>query len=268
MKGENAMSSFPNSKAYPWALTGVFAAVHLVLSIIPAIPAVGGGAISLGAISGPLVGFLLGPIYGTLAVLIGTIIGLWANPTAAILGSFVIFPPTVGAFVAATIRAKKAIVVPVFTIYAALLFFLGPLGEYTLIYMQVHIIAAILALFMVLPPLRDSFDNIVKDKSPKNIVLLIISYWILSFAALMADHAIGSAIGVPYFNTVLGWSVPDLKFIFIDLIIYVFPIERLLMSFLLAFTIFALDRALSKTQFRPPLISDRTSHIQELPSQQ
>ena len=151
------ISGFPNSKAYPWALAGIFAAMHFVLNTIPAIPGVGGGAISLGAISGPLIGFLLGPIYGTLAVLIGSTVGLWVNPTAAILGPFAIIPPTVGAFVTASIRDKKAILAPVLILYGVLLFMVGPLREYTLTFMSLHLIAAGLALLMLIPNLRDSF---------------------------------------------------------------------------------------------------------------
>lgn len=258
------MSYYAKSGAYPWALTGIFAALHFVLNMIPALPSVGGGAISLGAISGPLVGFLLGPIYGTLAVFMGSLIGLWANPTTAILGPFAIVPPTVGAFVAASIRAKKPIVAPVIIAYSMLLFFLGPLGEYTLIFMTLHIISAALAFLMFVPQLGTAFDKITESRSPKNLLFLLIACWIMSFVSLMSDHAIGSAIGVSYFHAVLGWFVADLKFIFIDFIIYVFPLERFMMSLLLSFVIFAIDRALLNSEFRPPLVMVGDVELQEL----
>ncbi|MHA2423733.1 MAG: hypothetical protein ACXAEF_03040 [Candidatus Thorarchaeota archaeon] len=258
------MSGLPNSQAYPWVLTGIFAALHTVLSIIPAFPGIGGGALSLGMISGPLVGYLLGPIYGTLSVLIGSTIGLWANPTAPILGFFTVIPPTVGAFAAASIRAKKSITVPVIIVYALLLFFIGPIGPVTLSFMWLSIVAAIFAIIMMIPILRDSFDVAEKTK-PVDYIFLILSFWILSFVAVMADHAIGSAIGVSYFHFALGFNAADLEFIFMNLVLPIYPIERISMATILAFVLFALDRALASSDFRPPLVREEGQAFQELP---
>ncbi len=258
------MSNFPNSKAYPWVLTGIFAAVHTVLSIIPAFPGVGGGAISLGMISGPLVGYLLGPIYGTISVLIGSIIGLWANPTTPILGIFTVIPPTVGAFAAASVRAKKSILVPVLIAYGFLLFLIGPIGQFTFQFLWLHLVAILLALLMMIPKLRDSFD--MPESTPINYAFLLISFWILSFVAVMADHAVGAGIGVSYFHYVLGFSASDLEFVFMTIVLPIYPIERIVMATILAFVLFALDRTLAKSDFKPPLIGEEQQSFQELPS--
>ena len=70
------MSGFTKSVAYPWALTGIFGAFHLVLTFIPySVLGMGGGFLTWGMVSAPIVGFLLGPFYGTIAVLAGSLIG-------------------------------------------------------------------------------------------------------------------------------------------------------------------------------------------------
>ncbi|MDF1537532.1 MAG: hypothetical protein P1Q69_01335 [Candidatus Thorarchaeota archaeon] len=215
-------------------------------------------------ISGPLVGFLLGPIYGTISVLIGSVVGLWANPTVPILGFFTVIPPTVGAFSAGAIRSKKAITVPVIMAYSLLLFFLGPIGQDTISFLWLSIVAAILALLMLVPKLRDAFDA-ESNNAPSGYVLLFISIWILSFVSVMADHAIGSAIGVSYFHFALGWNAADLEFIFMNIVLFLYPFERLIMATGLAVVLFALEIALASTEFRLPLIGEETHTIQELP---
>ncbi|UCE09665.1 MAG: hypothetical protein JSW61_11915 [Candidatus Thorarchaeota archaeon] len=259
------MSEFVNSKAYPWALTGIFAAVHLVLSIIPAFPGVGGGAITLGMISGPLVGYLLGPIFGTFSVLIGSVMGLWVNPTVPLLGPFTIIPPTFGAFVAGFIREKKPYVATIMIGYSIALFYLGPLGQFAVAYLWLHIVAALLALILVIPLLSDSFDFGPGEKSPANLALLFFSIWIMSFVAVMTDHAIGSAIGVSYFRYIAGWPAADVEFVFMSIVLFIYPIERLVMSIILAIALFGLDRALVATEFRLPLIREGIPMFEELP---
>jgi hypothetical protein len=259
------MSAFGNSKAYPWALTGIFAAVHLVLSIIPAFPGVGGGAISLGMISGPLVGYLLGPVYGTSSVLIGSVIGLWANPTIPLLGPFTVIPPVLGAFVAGFIREKKPYFATVVIGFSAIVFYLGPLGPFTAAFLWLHFVAALLALILLIPRLSNSFDLGPKERSPVNLVFLFLSIWIMSFVAVMTDHAIGSAIGVAYFRNILGWAVADLEFIFMSIVLFIYPIERIVMSVILAIALFGFDRALVTTEFRLPLIREGVPAFEELP---
>ncbi len=80
------------------ALITVFAALHVALSSLPYTITIGvSGAITLGVISAPLVGIILGPISGGLAILIGSVIGLFINPAGAIFGVLSFLPPTLGA---------------------------------------------------------------------------------------------------------------------------------------------------------------------------
>jgi hypothetical protein len=102
--------SFYQSKTYSWALTGIFSAIHFDITIIPFSLAIGvQGVISLGMISGPLVGFLLGPFYGTIAVLIGSILAMFANPLLAVLGPFTPIATASGALAAGLFRTGKPI---------------------------------------------------------------------------------------------------------------------------------------------------------------
>ena len=260
------MSGFPNSKAYPWALTGIFAAVHLVLSIIPAFPGIGGGSLSLGMISGPLVGFLLGPIYGTLSVLIGSILGLWVNPTVPLLGPFTIFPPTVGAFAAGAIRDKRPILVIPALAYAFFLYLVSPIGLAAIGFIWLHTIAAVLLFLFFIPKFRDSFN--VKNRAGSNYVVGFAATWVLSFIALMIDHLIGSGLGVYWFWQVFNTPTADLVFIFMTIVLPLYPIERLLMCTALAIVLFSVDRAIDATEFQIPLIQDVDVGIEELPEEE
>ncbi|MBE0526428.1 MAG: hypothetical protein IH631_05760, partial [Candidatus Thorarchaeota archaeon] len=81
------MSGFSRSISYPWALTGIFGAVHFVITLIPFNIALGGGGeISFGLVSAPIIGFLLGPFFGVISVLIGSLLAIFINPGIAILG--------------------------------------------------------------------------------------------------------------------------------------------------------------------------------------
>ena len=93
---------FSRSVAYPWALTGIFGAFHLVLTFLPfTVLGMGGGFLTWGMISAAIVGFLLGPFYGTVAVLVGSFIGTGVFNLGGILGPIVpVLAPTVGAFAA------------------------------------------------------------------------------------------------------------------------------------------------------------------------
>lgn len=248
------MSGMPNSVSYRIALSGVFATFHLILSIIPAFPGIGGGAMSLGMISGPLVGFLLGPIYGTMSVLIGSVLGIWLNPTVPLLGPFTVIPPTIGAFVAASIRGKQPMSVILVMLVSFSIFLIGPISGIAFPFLWLHILAIILVLIFLIPKISDLFE--VRENTPSNLGMLFVAIWILSFISVMADHLIGSSIGAFYFWLVFQMSVTDLEFIFMTAVILVYPIERLVMCTLLSIVLFGVDRSLASTEFRVPLIRD------------
>ena len=129
------------------ALITIFAAFHAVLSILPYTITIGvSGSITLGVISAPLVGIILGPISGGLAVLIGSIVGMFINPAGAIFGALSFLPATVGALSAAYTVTKKGYVSAAMILAGLFLFFSHPFGLDAIIYPFLHIIAVIVAL--------------------------------------------------------------------------------------------------------------------------
>jgi len=123
------MSNFTRSGAYPWALVGIFAAVQLVMTYFPFTFAIGGGGIlSLGLVSAPIIGYLLGPFFGTISVLIGSFLGVALNVAAHPLAMFTPIAPAASALVAGSLRVKKPIVVPIVYIAAIAIFLVSPIA--------------------------------------------------------------------------------------------------------------------------------------------
>ena len=135
------MSGLKNSMAYPWALTGIFAAVHLVITLIPFTIAIGGGgSISFGMVSAPIIGFLLGPFFGVIAVVIGSILAMFINSSIAILGPFTVLATAAGAFAAGAMRTKIRITVPIIFIVAFGIYLASPVGVAVPLFIWFHLI--------------------------------------------------------------------------------------------------------------------------------
>jgi len=75
----------------------------------------------------------------------------------------------------------------------------------------------------------------------------------------------GNRVGVGAFVFVwgLGWPVATVA-PFFDLMVFVYPIERLLGSIIVAVILLALGEALSRTDFRPPLTNLDSAELAEL----
>ena len=124
------------------AAIAVFAAFHTVLSALPYTIAIGvSGSITLGVISAPLVGILLGPLSGGIAVMIGSIIGMFINPAGAIFGALSFLPATIGAFSAGFMITKRGYISAAMIVAALFLFFCHPFGQEAMVYPFMHIIA-------------------------------------------------------------------------------------------------------------------------------
>ncbi|MCK5389139.1 MAG: hypothetical protein KAJ36_01530, partial [Candidatus Thorarchaeota archaeon] len=143
---------FTRSSAYPWALTGIFGAFHLVLTFIPfAVLGMGGGFLTWGMISAVLVGFLLGPFYGTLAVLMGSFIGTGVFNLGGILGPIVpVLAPAAGAFAAGALRTGRIKELFVLFLIATVGFIVGPIGIPAFLFIWMHLITlGIIAILLV-----------------------------------------------------------------------------------------------------------------------
>lgn len=234
------------TKTYEWALTGIFAAFHLVLSMVPLyLLGMGGGFISWGLISAPIVGFLLGPFYGLISVAIGSILGTVFFNIGGILGPIVpVFAPMTSALVSGCIRFKRYRVIPPVFLLGIVVYLVGPIGLITLPYIWLHLIAALLSFSLLIPIVKRRLDKLLQasDRSPEPTSSVFV--WLTGFFALMADHLIGATMSQYYFFYVLGFEANALAASYLATVL-VYPIERILASIIIGFILVLLTVAIS-----------------------
>ncbi|MHA1577889.1 MAG: hypothetical protein ACTSU3_11055 [Candidatus Thorarchaeota archaeon] len=257
------MSGFPNSKAYPWALSGIFAAFHLIITLIPFNIGFGGGSISFGLISAPILGFLLGPIFGVISVVIGSLIAMMINVDIAILGPFTVIATGAGAFAAGMIRSKKAFVVPVIFAIVIPLYLINPIGVLVPEFVWFHVIAFVLSLLFIIPKLSKGLNEAMEFSENSNVLVSTFAIWLLSIVAVTLDQAVGSAIGGYYFVSLLGLDAGFMS-TFFTASMFVYPVERLFGSLLVTVILVGLGKVLSRSDFGLPLTSLNPFQIQEL----
>jgi hypothetical protein len=162
----------------------MFAALHFTLTMIPAVPAAGtGGAISLGMISAAVSGFLLGPVVGTFAVLIGSYVAMFVNAELMVLGLFTPIATATGALAAGFIRIRKPIGVFLLYIVSIVLYILSPIGIVGISFVWFHLFGLLLSLIIILPKVSTKFLDylnfesgrliIKKLEQPSKLILLI-----------------------------------------------------------------------------------------------
>ncbi|MHA1587651.1 MAG: hypothetical protein ACTSV9_02625 [Candidatus Thorarchaeota archaeon] len=265
------MASFTRSVAYPWALTGVFGAVHLVVTIIPySLSVGGGGVISFGLVSGAIIGFLLGPFFGTIAVLIGSLAGGFVNPSIALFGLLTPLAPATGAFVAGSFRVKgprnKSVALVLIVYILALGFFiLSPIGIYAPGFLWLHIVAVLLVLLFLLPSVGRQLSDALHLEPDSEKPLSFLAIWLVSFIAVMADHLVGSTIAAYVFSA--GMDPEALALIFMG-VAFIYPWERLLASVITAVVLFVTSISLAKTYFDLPTLPRIPSAPLEIPPEE
>lgn len=244
---------YTRSVAYPWALTGIFAAVHLIITLLPYSIAVGGGGeISFGLVSAPILGFILGPFFGVIAVIIGSLIAMFINPAIAILGLFTVIATAAGAFAAGVIRTKVRVAVPLLYLAAMGLFLISPIGPLIPEFLIFHFIVFLMSLVFLVPAISKNFlEPLMSDKN-YNRLLGLVAFWILSIVAVTLDNVVGSAIGAYYFGIAFGMDPTTLAGLF-ALGIPLIPIERLIGSVIVALILVALAEVLARADFGLPL---------------
>jgi hypothetical protein len=194
------------------AAIAVFAAFHTVLSALPYTIAIGvSGSITLGVISAPLVGILLGPISGGLAVMIGSIIGMFINPAGAIFGALSFLPATMGALSAGFMITKRGYISAAMILAALFLFYSNPFGREAIFYPFMHIIAMGVALVF-------STRLAVWSTDMSNLKKLGLGIPIAAFVGTLTDHIVGSSLAIWIFELPAGvWNS----------IIFIYPVERI-----------------------------------------
>lgn len=208
------MTSHPRSRLSTRYISAiaVFAAVQAVVTMIPFTIAIGvSGSITLGVVTAPLIGFLLGPIPAGISVLVGSLIGLFLNPSGAIFGPLTALPPALGAVAAGCIRLKRGYVSGIIILLSVAAFYAHPFGREAIFYPWLHIVAMILA-FSPLAGLAASYF------ATSNLKKITFAVAVAALVGTLTDHAFGSAMGIWYYNLPAGiWN----------LIIYVYPLERI-----------------------------------------
>lgn len=203
------------------ALIAVFAALQAVLSLFPFALTMGvAGEITLGLIGGTLIGILLGPVFGGLAVLIGSAVGVSMNYGAALFSVWTVVPPTVGAVAAGCTKQRRGYIAGFVVLIFLLIFYANTIGREVFIYTWFHIVAMIVAfssVAFVKDPAVDSFDT------RKSVVAIGVGV----FVGVLADHIAGSAIAMWYFS-------PTAASLWLGVML-VYPVERIIAFLIAAF---------------------------------
>ncbi|MFA5364218.1 MAG: ECF transporter S component [Candidatus Bathyarchaeia archaeon] len=194
------------------ALIAVFAALHTILSSLPFTITIGvSGSITLGVVSAPLIGIILGPISGGISVLIGSVIGMFINPSGAVFGFLSFLPATIGALSAGFMITKRGYISAAMLTTAILAFYAHPYGREAIVYPFMHIIAVVVALLF-------STKLAVWSTDLSNIKKLSIGIPIAAFVGTLSDHIVGSSLAIWMF---------DLQAEIWNSIIFIYPVERI-----------------------------------------
>ncbi len=251
------MPPVTHSPVYPWALTGVFAAFHLVVSMLPYTPA-GAGIITWGMVSAVLVGLILGPLYGTISVGIGSILTMIAFPSVAVISIFTPLAPMAGALTAGALIARRPWILYCVFSAAILLFVAGPIGFMAIGFLWLHCATLVFSLLYVVPGTSRKLRNGLELSKGTSAVVIGLAYWFTGFCALIADNLVGSAL-YQYYAFSIGFDAPTLTGIYLA-IMFVYPVERGVASIVLAAIAIATSRALASAHLSLPLIG---LHIEE-----
>ncbi len=246
------MSTTTNSKAYPWALTGIFAAFHFVLSVIPySVLGTGGGFITWGMVSAPIVGFLLGPFYGVVSTGIGSFLMILIFPENAAFSFLTPLSPILSALVAGSVRKGETTLIPLIYLLTLIGYIVSPVGAYAYQFVWLHLIMCIASFIFVVPRVAKVFQKEIQFSKERNYVLGIIVVWFVSFIAVLMDNMLGSMI-FAYWAVAAGWFPLNELVIIFQSMAFVYPFERIIASIIVAVAIFAVGNTLAATYFDLP----------------
>ncbi len=212
------------------ALLICFTALYTYFSFIPAFPIVGlqGGAITLAAITAPIIGIILGPYLGMLSTLLGGIVGLFFAPT--------FFPPS---FVAGIITAVFAGMLyankrsTCTFMYFSLLFFFGfyPFVDPVWLYPS-FMWFQITGFLVLISPLQSMASKNMRN--PNNSSKLFFAFFTVFLMSTLAGQIAGSLtfelISWPIFIADVGFWTGLWQ-----LLTWLYPIERIIITLIATF---------------------------------
>lgn len=259
------MQQATQSSTYSWALTGVFAALHAMMSLVPFSMLIGGeGLLTMGLVTAPLMGYLLGPLYGTLSVLIGSFIVSGIINLGGILGPLVpVLAPCTGAFVAGLLKKGKPIQVVLVYMLGIEVFLFSPIAVYAIQYLWFQLICLLLMLVLMLPKVSNVFRKGINLSASISPLYWTASIWLLSLISVVGDSLIGGAISAHYLVYIVGMQDTAVANLYL-IAIFVYPVERLIASVLITLAILAVSKSLERTSIPLPLIPQSPHDTAEL----
>jgi len=212
------------------ALIACFTALYTCFSFIAAFPIVGlqGGAISLAAITAPIIGTILGPYLGMLSTLLGGTVALFFSPT--------FFPPSfvagvVTAVFAGMLYANKRSTCAF--VYFSLLFFfgfypfVGPVWLYPA-FMWFQIVGFLVLIF----PIHSIGSK--NMPSPNSNSKLLSTFFVVFLTSTLAGQIAGSLV-----FELISWPIfmADVDFWtgLWQLLTWLYPIERIVIASIATF---------------------------------
>ena len=216
------------------ALVAVFAALQATLGVIPYALTLGvSGQITLGLVGGSLIGLLLGPVTGGLAVLVGSLVGVFLNPGGALFGFLTPLAPFLGAVSAGCVKKRRGYLASIIIAAALVVFAAHPYGRETFAYAWLQVVAAAVAFL----PL----DRLARvEPSKRDLMKSEFLIPVAAFVGVMTDHAVGSAVAMWYFSP----AIPP-EFWFAAMPVY--PIERIVATVIVTVIAMPVYYALAKT---------------------
>ena len=223
----------PHLRTKTLSFVAIFAALYMVLRMIPTVPMFGTGAsFSLSDILPAIYGIILGPFVGGASIIIGTFIAMGLGRPVIFLG-LDFLPATVCAIVAGLLYKRNwlttiglySILLIAFSLYPLTSFFISiQIGnaKYSFPFPWLHIIA----LVVLLSPLGQRASSLIKSLKTVNITVGLTT---LAFIGTMAQHLMGNLL----FETILAKPVgsidPAAYPIIWTGIFFVYPIERIVL---------------------------------------
>ena len=200
-----------------------FAAVYALLGFIPAFKILGGtGFISASAFVSPVVGLLLGPVFGAASMTIGGVLGTMLNIGAAPLGFFSFIPGALCALSSGLIRKGRGWISALMLGVLVVAFLVYPPNNVQPIfpyYVWLHLVA----LFILLSPIRRQAAELGQrmklDEAVTGIALI-------AFPSTMIEQMTGSLI----WAFLLGPAVSSVWSEFGMPIMLAYPIERTIIT--------------------------------------
>jgi len=181
------------------ALVSVFAALLVGVSRLPGIPIVGtSGRIELTVILAPVIGIILGPWLGGLAVFLGDLIS-WIIPSTTFFGLLMLPCGLVAAVTSGALTRRKGtgnwkLSAAILGVLNAL-WYLTPVGREVFFYPFMHL-AALAIVILLRKRIADLLQGDAKWKLTAGTALS-------SYAGIMANHMIGNLI----FIASVGWFI-------------------------------------------------------------